>query len=124
MPQVEYYFSDENLPSDEYLLEQCGGRENRPVSIGRILGFKKMRKFKPRSKVVASLRKSAYLDVTADGKGISRKVPLRGQTILDKGELSDDELELEARADEDERSRKPKELPLKEVKVDKAMVLK
>ncbi|KAF3033184.1 hypothetical protein E8E12_002308 [Didymella heteroderae] len=82
--QVEFYFSDENLPTDLHLLQQCGGRENIPVSISRICGFKKMRRYKPKSLVVAALRKSAFLEVSADGKTIKRKVPLQGKTLLDE----------------------------------------
>ncbi|RYF50493.1 MAG: hypothetical protein EOO38_05530, partial [Cytophagaceae bacterium] len=66
--EVEYYFSDENLPTDLHLLQQCGGRENIPVSTSRICGFKKMRSYKPRSLVIAALRNSAFLEVSADGK--------------------------------------------------------
>jgi hypothetical protein len=53
-PQVEYYFSDENLPTDLHLLQCCGGRDNLGVSIGRINGFKKMRKFKKKVIVEAA----------------------------------------------------------------------
>ncbi|OCL12116.1 winged helix DNA-binding domain-containing protein, partial [Glonium stellatum] len=73
---VEFYFSDENLPTDRYLLEFCRGGENLPVSITRICSFKKMRHYKPRSLVVAALRRSAFLDVSEDGKTIKRKIPL------------------------------------------------
>jgi hypothetical protein len=92
--QVEFYFSDQNLPTDLHLLQQCGGRENIPVSISRICGFKKMRLYKPRSLVVAALRKSAFLEISDDGKTVKRKIPLKGQTLLDedfgKGEEVDD----------------------------------
>ncbi|KZM23955.1 uncharacterized protein EKO05_0009338 [Ascochyta rabiei] len=82
--QVEFYFSDENLPTDLFLLQQCGGCENIPVSISRVCGFKKMRSYKPRALVVIALRKSALLEVSTDGKTIKRKVPLQGKTVLDK----------------------------------------
>lgn len=42
-----------------------------------------MRAYKPRTLVVAALRKSTFLQVSADGKSISRKVPLQGKCILD-----------------------------------------
>ncbi|KAK7538262.1 Argonaute siRNA chaperone complex subunit Arb1-domain-containing protein, partial [Phyllosticta citribraziliensis] len=80
--QVEYYFSDENLPTDPHLLGKCGGRENRPVSIRSICGFKKMRQYKPFSQVVESLKKSAFLDVLPD-KTVRRKIPLQCKTVLD-----------------------------------------
>ncbi|KAI4913836.1 hypothetical protein J4E90_005556 [Alternaria incomplexa] len=81
--QVEFYFSDENLPTDKHMLQCCGGRENIPVSVSRICGFQKMRKYKPKSLVSAALRLSAFLEVSADGKTIKRKVPLTGKCILD-----------------------------------------
>lgn len=80
--QVEYYFSDENLPTDAHLLEKCGGRENRPVSVRSICGFKKMRQYKPFLQVVESLKQSAFLDVLPD-KTIRRKIPLQCKTVLD-----------------------------------------
>jgi hypothetical protein len=72
-PQVEYYFSDENLPTDLHLLQCCGGRDNLGVSIGRINGFKKMRKFKKKV-IVEALRKSAFLEVSDDGKTVKREI--------------------------------------------------
>ncbi|KAH7063373.1 Argonaute siRNA chaperone complex subunit Arb1-domain-containing protein [Macrophomina phaseolina] len=85
--QVEYYFSDENLPTDHHLLEKCQGRLNLPVSIKSICCFKKMRQYKPYPQVVEALKKSAFLDVV-DGGMIKRKVPFMGKTVLD--EYSDD----------------------------------
>lgn len=81
--QVEFYFSDENLPTDLHLLQCCGGRENLPVSISRICGFKKMRMYKPKTLVVAALRKSAFLEVSDDGKMLQRKFPFQGKCVLD-----------------------------------------
>ncbi|KAF2645421.1 hypothetical protein P280DRAFT_513328 [Massarina eburnea CBS 473.64] len=95
--QVEFYFSDENLPTDLHLLQCCGGRENLPVSISRICGFKKMRSYKQKSLIVAALRKSAFLTVTEDGKQISRKVPLQGPCALDESFYEDDEITYDPR---------------------------
>jgi len=72
--QVEYYFSDENLSSDLHMLEKMNYNENRPISIDHICGFKKMRRFKKKALIAAALRRSAFLNVTADKKLI-RKVP-------------------------------------------------
>ncbi|KAF2631273.1 hypothetical protein BU25DRAFT_418872 [Macroventuria anomochaeta] len=105
--QVEFYFSDENLPTDLYLLQQCGGRENIPVSISRICSFKKMRSYKPKSLVVAALRKSAFLEVSADGKTIKRKIPLQGKTLLDEDFCKEDN-EIAY----DPRTRKPAVYPV------------
>jgi hypothetical protein len=95
---VEYYFSDENLPTDLHMLQCCGGRENLPVSLSRICGFKKMRSFKPKSIVPVALRKSAFLVVSEDGKRVSRKVPLRGPCALDPDFYKDDEIAYDPRA--------------------------
>ncbi|KAF2396566.1 hypothetical protein EJ06DRAFT_224557 [Trichodelitschia bisporula] len=73
--QVEFYFSDENLPTDKHMLKLCGGSKNLPVSLNQICGFKRMRRFKPRSQVVAALRKSEFLEVV-DTKQIRRRVPI------------------------------------------------
>ncbi|KAF1846604.1 uncharacterized protein K460DRAFT_417648 [Cucurbitaria berberidis CBS 394.84] len=95
--QVEYYFSDENLPTDLYLLQSCGGRENLPVKIKSICGFKKMRSYKPRGLVVAALRKSPFLEVSADGKTIKRKIPLQGKCVLDPDFHDDDDIAYDPR---------------------------
>ncbi|KAH7394951.1 Argonaute siRNA chaperone complex subunit Arb1-domain-containing protein [Phaeosphaeria sp. MPI-PUGE-AT-0046c] len=88
--QVEFYFSDENLPTDLHLLQCCGGRKNDPVSISRICGFRKMRSYKPRTRVVAALRKSTFLQVSTDGKTIKRRIPLQGKCVLDPDFFGDD----------------------------------
>ena len=49
-----------------------------------------MRHYKPRKQVVAALRKSAFLDVSEDGKTIKRKIPLKGPTILDDNDSDSD----------------------------------
>jgi La domain len=83
---VEYYFSDTNLRSDTHLLSLCGGAENRPVSIGEIMSFKKMRKFIPNNRklIAAALKKSTFLDVVNENQ-VRRKVPL----ILEQDEDDD-----------------------------------
>lgn len=66
-----------------------------------------MRSYKPKSLVVAALRKSAFLEVSADGKTIKRKVPLQGKTLLDEDFCKeDDEISY------DVRSRKPALFPV------------
>ncbi|KAF2708905.1 hypothetical protein K504DRAFT_468130 [Pleomassaria siparia CBS 279.74] len=106
--QVEFYFSDENLPNDLHLLQCCGGRENMPVSISRICGFKKMRKFK--KKVVSQeLRKSAFLDVSDDGKTVKRKVPLAGKCLLDP---PDEAADADATIAYDPRTKREVQLPV------------
>jgi hypothetical protein len=103
---VEYYFSDENLPTDKHLLQFCGGRENLPVSINRICGFSRMRQYKPKTLVVAALRLSTFLEVSADGKTIKRKVPLQGKCLLDPDFFDDDDIAY------DPRVQKPTQRPV------------
>ncbi|KAI9696797.1 MAG: hypothetical protein M1836_005159 [Candelina mexicana] len=73
--QVEFYFSDSNLPFDQFLLEQVGGSQNKPVKISVLHSFKRMRHFQPYSAVVAALRDSTFLEVT-DDESVKRKVPI------------------------------------------------
>ncbi|RDW69330.1 hypothetical protein BP6252_08350 [Coleophoma cylindrospora] len=72
--QVEFYFSDENLPSDRFLWKKTEGR-NLPVKLAIIAGFARMRKFQPYSTVVAALKESIFLDITGPTgeESVSRK---------------------------------------------------
>ena len=66
-----------------------------------------MRSYKPKSLVIAALRKSAFLEVSTDGKTIKRKVPLQGKTLLDEDFCKeDDEIAY------DPRTRKPAVYPV------------
>jgi hypothetical protein len=60
---------------DEHLWVLCGGYKNLPVSIGEIIGWKRMRRFKPKLQVIEALKKSAFLEVV-DGKRIRRRLAL------------------------------------------------
>lgn len=73
--QVEYYFSDANLPYDAHLLARTGPTGDNWVSINEILGFKKMRGYKPKAQVKKSLSMSTFIEVK-DGKFIRRRTPL------------------------------------------------
>ncbi|KAK4494568.1 hypothetical protein PRZ48_013924 [Zasmidium cellare] len=73
--QVEFYFSDENLPHDSHLLSKTGPSGQEWVSLSEILGWRKMRVFKPASRVKASLCKSQKLEVWRN-KFIRRKDPI------------------------------------------------
>ncbi|KAK4574736.1 hypothetical protein LTR86_001577 [Recurvomyces mirabilis] len=73
--QVEYYFSDENLPHDAYLLGFAGMQGTNPVSISLITGFKKMKQYRPNSAVREALRCSTVVEVI-DNKHIKRRAPL------------------------------------------------
>jgi lupus La protein len=68
-PQVEFYFSDSNLPTDKFMWESTGGEENKPMSLKTICNFKRMRMFQPYSAVVAALRASESLEVEGEVEG-------------------------------------------------------
>lgn len=81
--KVEFYFSTQNLTTDEHMFHELGGPENRPVSIKHISEFKRMRHFRPYSAVVDALRDSNDLIVVDDGvhdglgrEAVKRKEPL------------------------------------------------
>ena len=74
--QVEFYFSDSNLPNDKFLFEAIGGSKNNAVPIETIHSFKRMRRFQPFSAVVAALKESSTLDIVQDDTAIRRKIPL------------------------------------------------
>lgn len=73
--QVDFYFSDSNLPVDQYLLKLTGGRDNRPVPLKTIHDFKRMRHFQPYSAVRNAVANSSFLNLSDDDE-ITRKVPI------------------------------------------------
>ncbi|PMD47521.1 hypothetical protein L207DRAFT_159564 [Hyaloscypha variabilis F] len=62
--QVEFYFSDANLPTDSHLWKLTDGESNLPVSIKEICAFGRMKRFQPVSAVVAALRESKFLEIS------------------------------------------------------------
>ncbi|KAJ1689794.1 hypothetical protein LUZ63_013949 [Rhynchospora breviuscula] len=75
--QVEYYFSDENLPTDKFLLKYVKKNGRGSVPIGVIASFRKMKKLvKDPSLIEAALRTSSNLVVSEDGKTVRRLNPL------------------------------------------------
>ena len=74
--QVEFYFSDSNLMSDNFLYSKVEGHRNLPVPISVIHSFKRMRHFQPLSAVVDALKESKTLNVTENDSCVQRKVPL------------------------------------------------
>lgn len=76
LPQVEFYFSDSNLPMDKFLLSKVGGSENRPVPLSLLHSFKRMRRFQPFSAIVEALKSSEILELTDNDTCVRRKVPL------------------------------------------------
>ncbi|GFF26657.1 la protein homolog [Aspergillus lentulus] len=74
--QVEFYFSDSNLPMDKFLLSKVGGSSNRPVPLELLHSFKRMRRFQPFSAIVEALKSSETLELTDNDTCVRRKVPL------------------------------------------------
>lgn len=79
--QVEYYFSEENLPKDAYLLGFTGREGTDPVSLSLILGFKKMKQFRPLASVREVLKGSTVVEVM-DKNYIRRRHPLRSRITV------------------------------------------
>ncbi|EME86673.1 uncharacterized protein MYCFIDRAFT_119251, partial [Pseudocercospora fijiensis CIRAD86] len=80
--QVEFYFSDSNLPIDKFLLEETGGPENKPFPLKTIHNFKRMRHFQPFSAIVEAVKGSDFLEVN-DKDEVYRKEPLDKKFTLD-----------------------------------------
>ncbi|PYH48463.1 tRNA maturation protein LHP1 [Aspergillus saccharolyticus JOP 1030-1] len=74
--QVEFYFSDSNLPMDKFLLSKVGGSSNRPVSLELLHSFKRMRRFQPFSAIVEAIKSSETLELTDNDTCVRRKTPL------------------------------------------------
>ncbi|XP_014516849.1 la-related protein 6A [Vigna radiata var. radiata] len=76
--QVEYYFSDENLPNDKYMLGFAKKNKEGFVPISVIASFRKMKKLtRDHTFIVAALKESSLLVVSSDGKRVKRLHPLR-----------------------------------------------
>ncbi|RAL11127.1 tRNA maturation protein LHP1 [Aspergillus homomorphus CBS 101889] len=74
--QVEFYFSDSNLPMDKFLLSKVGGSSNRPVSLELLHSFKRMRRFQPFSAIVEAIKSSEMVELTDNDTCVRRKTPL------------------------------------------------
>ncbi|XP_027360921.1 la-related protein 6A isoform X1 [Abrus precatorius] len=76
--QVEYYFSDENLPTDKYLFGFIKRNKEGFVPISVIASFRKMKKLtRDHSFIVTALKESSLLVVSGDGKRVKRLNPFR-----------------------------------------------
>jgi lupus La protein len=76
LKQVEFYFSDQNLPKDKFLFKVTQQNDGW-VPISTIASFSRMKKFRPVSAVVDALRQSKeLLEVSEDGESVRRKLPL------------------------------------------------
>lgn len=77
--QVEFYFSDSNLPTDKYLWTMVS--ENKGwADLTKIATFKRMRRFQPYSAIVEALRSSTFLDIDESGERVKRKEELKPWT--------------------------------------------
>lgn len=77
LKQVEFYFSDNNLPYDKFLWKETKKNDGW-VPIKTIHSFKRMRRYEPFEEVVAAIRKSeSLLEVSEDGLQVRRRVPLK-----------------------------------------------
>ncbi|BAB11080.1 unnamed protein product [Arabidopsis thaliana] len=75
--QVEYYFSDENLPTDKFLLNAMKRNKKGFVPISTIATFHKMKKLtRDHALIVSALKESSFLVVSADEKKVKRLSPL------------------------------------------------
>ncbi|VVB08138.1 unnamed protein product [Arabis nemorensis] len=75
--QVEYYFSDENLPTDKFLLNAMKKTKKGFVPISTIATFHKMKKLtRDHALIVSALKESSFLVVSQDGKKVKRLSPL------------------------------------------------
>ncbi|CAN7091534.1 unnamed protein product [Brassica rapa subsp. narinosa] len=75
--QVEYYFSDENLPTDKFLLNAMKKNKKGFVPISTIATFHKMKKLtRDHALIVSALKESSFLVVSSDEKKVKRLSPL------------------------------------------------
>ncbi|KAL2630536.1 hypothetical protein R1flu_015222 [Riccia fluitans] len=75
--QVEFYFSDQNLPTDNYLMKFVKKDPDGFVPIPVVASFRKIKNLvKNNGIVAAALRNSTMLVVSEDGKKVRRAQPL------------------------------------------------
>jgi La-related protein 7 len=75
--QVEFYFSDQNLPTDNYLMKFVKKDPDGFVPIPVVASFRKVKNLaKNHGVVAAALRNSTQLVVSDDGKKVRRAQPL------------------------------------------------
>lgn len=76
LKQVEFYFSDQNLPTDKFLYKLTQANDGW-VPISTIACFSRMRRFQPFTAIVEALKNSPeLLEVSEDSELVRRKVPL------------------------------------------------
>ncbi|MBA0723855.1 hypothetical protein Golax_004399, partial [Gossypium laxum] len=81
---AEYYFSDENLPTDNYMVGLIKRNKEGFVPISAISSFRKMKRLtRNYPSIVAALKESSLLVVSSDGKKVKRRNPLQFIEVRD-----------------------------------------
>lgn len=76
LKQVEFYFSDQNMPQDRFLFTTAAANDGW-VPISTIACFSRMRRFKPFTAIVDALKQSKeLLEVNEGNELVRRKIPL------------------------------------------------
>ena len=71
--QVEFYFSDSNLPRDRFLQEELKKNEDGWIALSTIGSFKRMQALSTDLAVIAeALKDSKFVEVSADGTSVRR----------------------------------------------------
>ncbi|KAH1048393.1 hypothetical protein J1N35_039177 [Gossypium stocksii] len=82
--QVEYYFSDENLPTDKYMMSLIKKNKEGFVAISLIASFRRMKRLsRSCPSIVAALKESSLLVVSSDGKMVKRRNSLPSIEVRD-----------------------------------------
>lgn len=85
LKQVEFYFSDSNLPRDKFLRSIVANDERGYVPIETISNFKRMKQItEDIATIVSALKKSEMLQVDETEKLVRRVTPLPMEDILDR----------------------------------------
>lgn len=74
--QVEFYFSDSNLPKDKFLWRTVQSNDEGWVPIKTIASFNRMKKFRPYESIVSALKTSDFLVISDNDELIRRKEPI------------------------------------------------
>ena len=77
MKQVEFYFSDYNMPRDRFLQEEAKKNEEGWIALSVIASFKRMQVLTNDVAIIAeALKSSEFVEVSADGLSVRRTVAL------------------------------------------------
>ena len=77
LKQVEFYFSDYNMPRDRFLQEEAKKNEDGWIALSVIASFKRMQALTGDVAVIAeALKSSEFVEVSADGLSVRRAVAL------------------------------------------------